>query len=197
MAERNWRLLHSSHTYDLIQLLAGDRQFRRRLASHMAPFSTASRVADLGGGTGPGQHAPMWRRYVCLDLDPAKLRRFRARWPAGVAVAGDATACPFVDATFDGVVCAKVVHHLDDEQLPAMLAEAARILKPGGTLILADAVRSTRWIPRLMWRLDRGAFPRTAADIRRSLRQHYAVAIWDQFRLALFHDMVLCVARRT
>jgi ubiquinone/menaquinone biosynthesis C-methylase UbiE len=191
------RSLNSAGVYDLLQVIAGERRLRGRLAPHLTAFSTSNSLIDIGGGTGMTPRRSGAYRYVCLDLDPEKLRRFRAKWPGGMAIEADATACPFRQATFDGVLCAKVVHHLNDAELDAMLAETARILKPGGVLILADAIRSCRWIPRLLWRLDRGAFPRSAAQIRGALPAVYQVTAWEQIRLGIFHDVVLCTARKT
>ena len=45
-------------------------------------------------------------------------------------------ALPFPDGSFDKAVAADLVEHLDDEALAAMLAEARRVLVPGGTLSL-------------------------------------------------------------
>lgn len=192
---RRWLepLVHSPVLYDAIQLIAGDRRFNARLAPHLRSVARGARLVDLGGGTGLVRDSAA--RYVCLDLDPQKLRRFRAKAPRGLAVAADATACPFGDHTVDAVLCAKVVHHLDERQLGALVAEAARILKPGGVLIVADAVRSTRVIPRALWALDRGSFPRSAVEIRRALDERFDVEGTDAFRLGLFHDVFLCWGR--
>ena len=189
------RLLRSATLYDFVQLLAGERQFQAHLAAHLGAFSADSRLIDVGGGTGLARDRVASRRYVCLDLDLQKLHRFRGK-RRGLAVAADATACPFNTACFDGVLCTKVAHHLSDAELETMLAETARILKPGGILILADPVRSSRWMSRVLWRLDRGSFPRSAAEIRRALPVEYGVTAWEEFRVRIFHDFVLCAARR-
>lgn len=190
------RLLRSPLLYDLVQWVAGDREFRRHLASHLDALPDGASLIDLGGGTGlPDRRWPA-ARYVCLDVDFAKLRRFRAGRPGRLAVVADAAVCPFEAERFDGVLCAKVVHHLRDDVLRAVLAESARILKPGGVLILVDAVLTPRTTSRILWRLDRGSFPRTASEIRLALRAAFSVMAWEEFRIAAFHDFVLCAARK-
>ena len=189
-------LLHSPLLYDVIQLVAGERQFRRRLAPHLRALPDACSLIDIGGGTGRSHRRSPAARYVCMDLDFAKLRWFRGGRPGRLAVVADAAACPFGAETFDGVLCAKVAHHLNDAALTAVLAETARILKPGGVLILADPIRSSRWMSQVLWRLDRGSFPRSAAQIRTAVPAEYVVTEWEEFRVAIFHEFVLYAARK-
>jgi SAM-dependent methyltransferase len=185
----------SARIYDLVQHFAGDRRLLARLTPHLDGLPSNALLVDLGGGTGLMRRGSS-ATYVCVDLDLDKLRRFRRGRSNGLAVVADAGACPFPTARCDVVLCAKVVHHLDDSVLRATLSEAARILKSDGTLILVDAIRSNRWMPRLLWRLDRGSFPRSANEIRTAVAADFRILDWDQFRLAPFHDIVLCTARR-
>jgi len=66
----------------------------------------------------------------------------------GTAVGGDATRLPFPDGTFDRVVAAEVLEHLDDDT--SAMAELVRVLRPGGTM----AVTVPRWFPeQVCWAL--------------------------------------------
>jgi ubiquinone/menaquinone biosynthesis C-methylase UbiE len=72
----------------------------------------------------------------CFDLSPAMLRRARSRLRSdrvGFAVA-DLTRLPYADGCFDAVVCGWVLEHLPDPR-PGLL-ELARVMKPGGKLLL-------------------------------------------------------------
>jgi len=96
-------------------------------------------VLLLGIGTGLDlPHLPPQHRYVGLDLTAAMLMRARRR-SAGLhfaAMRGDAQRLPFHDASFDVAVL-----HLILAVVPAptlCLAEAARVLKPGGQLLIFD-----------------------------------------------------------
>src|SRR4029079_6798822 len=51
---------------------------------------------------------------------------------------GNAAALPFVDASFDLVMCRTPVHHMGDPL--ASIAEMARVCKPGGRVIVSDLV---------------------------------------------------------
>ena len=54
-------------------------------------------------------------------------------------VEGDATALPFDDARFSSVVCMTMLHHLHDAAAQdRLLAEARRVLLPGGVLCGSD-----------------------------------------------------------
>jgi SAM-dependent methyltransferase len=54
------------------------------------------------------------------------------------AVQADATVLPFSDATFDGAWCAFVLHHVAPDRQLRLLAEVARILRPGGFFVLIE-----------------------------------------------------------
>jgi len=94
------------------------------------------RVLDLGGATGRlAVHlARLGMRPVVLDVSRPMLRRARRRGLA--AIAGSAPALPFRDGSFDVVVVVDALHHVPD--IPGSLREAARVLVPGGRLLLHE-----------------------------------------------------------
>ena len=180
--------------YDIAQTLVGARQVRARLAARITPLRAARRVLDIGGGT--GSVGELWSdssRYICLDIDPQKLQGFTAKNPRGIALLGDATRIPVATATVDVVLCTNVTHHLTDGALRLMMAECARVLAPGGRLILSDAIWAPhRRVGRLIWHYDRGSFPRTAEVLRGALSTELKIETWDQF--AIWHEYFICVA---
>ena len=81
---------------------------------------------------------------VGLDLTPAMLERARldAGGRANVRfVPGDAAALPWADGAFDGAVTRFSLHHLEDPG--RALAEMARVVRPGGTVAVADHLTAT------------------------------------------------------
>lgn len=100
-------------------------------------------VIDIGTGTGRMLTllAPFARRAEGIDLSHQMLTVARANLDAsGVTNArvrkGDAAATPFPDASADLVIVHQVLHYVDAPK--RVLAEAGRLLRPGGRLVVVD-----------------------------------------------------------
>ena len=103
----------------------------------------ADRVLDVatGGGHTALAFAAGVRRVVAYDLTEPMLAAARAHVRArGVAsvefVAGDASALPFRDESFDVVTCRTAAHHFAD--VAGAVRQIYRVLRPGGSLLLQD-----------------------------------------------------------
>jgi ubiquinone/menaquinone biosynthesis C-methylase UbiE len=101
------------------------------------------RVLDVatGGGHTALAFAGIARRVVAYDLTEPMLQaargHVRGRGAANVEfVAGDATALPFRDGSFDVVTCRTAAHHFPD--VGAAVRQIHRVLRPGGSLLLQD-----------------------------------------------------------
>ena len=114
------------------------------LARTALPLLWPGDVLDIASGDGVLAEllSPHAKRYVCIDSSQRvvnaaseRLRRF-----ANVEVReGDMHALPFPDASFDLVV---LMHALTYAARPAQaVAEAARVLRPGGRLLLSSLAR--------------------------------------------------------
>ena len=120
------------------------------------------RVLELGCGAG-GALVALARavggagRVVGLDLSPGMLRLAAARLRrAGLAdraelVVADATAVPFADASFDAVFMSFTLELFDTPEIPLVLAECRRVLRPGGRIGVVSLSRAApvRWPTRL------------------------------------------------
>jgi len=101
------------------------------------------RVLDLACGPGIVAEAvaPFVPEVIGVDGTPEMVRLARARlaargFPGGRFQVAWAEALPFGGAAFDAVVTRLSFHHFPD--LPAVLAECRRVLRPGGHLVVAD-----------------------------------------------------------
>ncbi|WP_425954008.1 class I SAM-dependent methyltransferase [Xylanimonas sp. McL0601] len=95
----------------------------------------------LDAACGTGRHAAYLagrgHRVIGVDSSPEMLAHARAKVPGGEFVAGDLAAIPLPDDHVDLAVCALALTHLAD--LKPAFAELARVLRPGGHLVVTDA----------------------------------------------------------
>jgi demethylmenaquinone methyltransferase/2-methoxy-6-polyprenyl-1,4-benzoquinol methylase len=92
------------------------------------------RLADIGGGTGNYALAlerEGWKPVV-VDRSPEMLAQAAAKGLE--TVLADAQRLPFDDESFDATTMISMLHHVEDRS--AALAEARRILRPRGRLVL-------------------------------------------------------------
>lgn len=107
------------------------------------------RVLEVGVGTGANlPHYPADVVLTAVDLEARMLQRARERAAAlGRTVdlaEADALALPFASASFDALVATYVLCSVPD--VAAALREFLRVLRPGGSLLLADHVRSSNLV---------------------------------------------------
>lgn len=89
-------------------------------------------VLDIGAGDRwLQQHLPAEARYIALDYPPTGRDLYGAR----PDIFADAARLPVADGRVDAVVCLEVLEHVRHPQ--QVLAEIARVLRPGGRLCLS------------------------------------------------------------
>ena len=123
---------------------------------HDEVLPAAVRDVDLGDdmleiGPGPGA-ATSWlsqrvKRLTAVELSPSAAEALRQRFLGTnvSVVTGDATELAWPDGSFDSVGMFTMLHHVPTRRLQdALLAEALRVLRPGGTLVGSDSLASER-----------------------------------------------------
>jgi ubiquinone/menaquinone biosynthesis C-methylase UbiE len=131
-------------TFEAKDSFFGGRGLTRWVDSHL-PLTGDELVLDVAGGAGHLSRgiARRARQFVVFDLTREMLEvGRRAADEAGIRNVlyqqGDATALPFVDGSFDLVVSRFAVHHFPDPE--PVLAEMARVCRPGGHVVAIDMV---------------------------------------------------------
>jgi SAM-dependent methyltransferase len=152
------------------------RRFREVL--ERADLAGGQRVLDLGCGWAYGT---FWARALGCEVAGIDLGLDQLRWARGTLDRGaalglsqaNAKALPFRDATFDRAFSVEMMEHVFRPDRGAVLAEIARVIKPGGRLALSTPNPSSpiervkdlavRW-PALRRRLPSSCFPEAADD---------------------------------
>src|SRR5690242_2634129 len=114
---------------------------QRRATRALLALKEAEHVLDIGSGPGflaaemAAEVGPEGR-VVGLDPSASMLALGRRRDAPVEFVEGDALALPFPDESFDVAVATQVYEYVAD--MPAALAEARRVLRAGGRLLILD-----------------------------------------------------------
>jgi SAM-dependent methyltransferase len=140
--------------------LKGTEEAGLRERRHELLAQARGRTLELGAGTGLNLdlYPDAVQELVMTEPDPHMAKRLRPKL-AGSAheatvVEAPAEHLPFEDSSFDTAVATLVLCTVPDPT--ATLAEAARVLKPGGRLLFLEHVRAedpglARWQDRLEW----------------------------------------------
>ncbi len=132
---------------------AGDYESSRptyplEIARWLVPGATT--VADVGAGTGKFTRAlvELGLDVIAVEPDPAMLSALAGSLPGVRALQGSAENIPLPDSTVDAATFAQAWHWVDPARA---VPEAARVLRPGGTLGLVWNIRdeSEPWVAAL------------------------------------------------
>jgi SAM-dependent methyltransferase len=122
------------------------------------------RILDIGCGPGALAKRLVEAGAAVTGIDPgeAALAKARAAVPAARFEAASGEALPFPDASFDGAVLLNALHHVPDPA--AALAEAARVLAPGGALVVVEPLAAGSFFDALRPIEDETAVRAAAQD---------------------------------
>jgi ubiquinone/menaquinone biosynthesis C-methylase UbiE len=127
------------------------------IARELRPQRLGHDVLEIGVGSGSVAQQVLSDTpelaWTAIDIDPhmTQAAATRLRGFAGASVkTADATAMPFPDESFDSVVSCLMLHHIIDWE--RAVAEAARVLRPGGIFVGYDLTRTR--LASLFHRLD-------------------------------------------
>jgi len=126
------------------------------LADFAAPLDGSARVLDAGSGRGVPVATALApdHEVVCLDVSRVQLALAGETVPAARRVQGDLADLPFEASTFDGVCALNAVIHVPVGEHAAVYREFARVLAPGGHLLVS--LGASAWSGRNENWLDAG-----------------------------------------
>ena len=146
-------IINRGWSYDLTDWLFDTFFFRGKLrelrqkTADLAQLGPGEKVLDVGCGTGTlallvQERVGAIGRVYGIDPGPQQIARARAKaarrsLPIDFRV-GVIERLEFPDQTFDAVLNTIMMHHLTGDLKRQGLAEIARVLKPGGRLVIAD-----------------------------------------------------------
>lgn len=136
------------------RMLCSSDHWARGVETKLLPWALAD--VNLGDNTleiGPGYGANLrvlvdkTPSLTAIELDSAMARRLDDRYGSTVRVLhGDGTDTGLPADHFSSVVCFTMLHHIPSAQLQdRLLAEALRVLRPGGVFAGSDAVTSLKF----------------------------------------------------
>lgn len=137
--------------YDLLNKVLSfgkEQEWRRRGVVHLPQ----GRVLDLGSGTGAA--APVFGGRQVVAVDPVS--QMLALSPISRRVVAYGEHLPFGGGSFDGVFSAYVFRNLTS--IEATLAEVARVLHPGGALVVIGLGRPRNRLARRLHRIGSAVF---------------------------------------
>ncbi|MFV0457281.1 MAG: class I SAM-dependent methyltransferase [Actinomycetales bacterium] len=201
-------LIHAAREYDLVTnavLLGQRRRLYASLAQLAAPRA-GERVVDIGSGTGAlttaiAERLPPGASVLGIDPSPEMVERateLAAGIPAGESrptyAQMSAESVDLADETVDLVVSALAVHHIPADVRPRAAREIARVLRPGGRVMIAEfapmggeiGARAVSALVGPAMREDR------TAEVSGLLREA-GLAVIDTRRAAVFFGCVLAV----
>jgi SAM-dependent methyltransferase len=147
-AGRAWPPLER-RAYDAYVFLDPVRHLEVGSAFDGVGITPEDRVLDVGCGRGywAGKAARAGAKVIAYDVKEERVERAARRYPRVRFVHGSAEATGLEDASFDVVLVLSVLEHTAEPE--RVLAEIARVLRPGGRLALTtDMFDDERWRPR-------------------------------------------------
>jgi tRNA (cmo5U34)-methyltransferase len=181
----------STYDADRAKLIPCFDAFYRRATDLIA--HGAKNILDLGAGTGLlSQFVREWypnAHIVLADLSEAMIEKARFRFSGDTNVTfevTDYTTAP-ITGTYDSIVSALSIHHIDDAAKKALFAKIFAALRPGGTFVNAEQVAGPTsaldesykklWLEQVR---EAGATPQQIADSLYRQQDDRCASVEDQ-----------------
>ncbi|WP_374373248.1 class I SAM-dependent methyltransferase [Dongia sp.] len=195
-----YRILNIPIVYRAAQMILGpgaEKNILRRLQALVATLPMDGPLLDMGCGP-ESWLFKLGYDPVGLDIEPSYAAAYTAAGHR--AVVGSAAELPFPSESFQCVWTFAMFHHLPDNLAGKALAEAIRVTRPGGAVLVFDSI-----LPRSVWRrplayairrLDRGRFMRPKERLLGLLPERAAWSVEHISYAATGLEGVFCIYRK-
>lgn len=162
----------------LFQAMFGATREKKRLAlKHLGNHKNVIEIGCSLGVLAPAFAAVPGVRYLGVDIDPQAIAHARARFSGQKNLSfSTQTMRELGDRgqTFDYVLFANILHHVDDPTAVDLIRDASRLVAPGGTMVVIepDILRpDDSLLVRSLYKLERGLFRRPPAEYERLMHE--------------------------
>lgn len=171
-------LLKAPLIYEAFQILTGFSSVRSKMFAEYLLLRRGDRVFDVGCGPGKiSTYLPPGIEYHGFDVDQRYVDYATKKYGAY----GDFHCCPFDDnivgkfGKADVILLNGVLHHLCDDLVDQILETAEGALVNGGSLFTLDGCyrEGQSVIARILLKLDRGSYVRSANGYNALLQKHF------------------------
>lgn len=148
-----------------------------KMALALRHYKGERRVLEIGCSAGNIAPAFSDADYTGIDIDDGALALARRRFEGRPNFRFQHISLADMAATgtqFDYVLFAGILHHVSDDTAEKMLADALKVVAPGGTLVISEpeAVRPSDGIVfRLFYKLEQGQFLRSRSALEALVRR--------------------------
>ncbi len=171
---------------------------------HELVSAGSGRLLDIACGTAfysRDLYAGKRTFYCGLDKSPSYISYAVRNFGDGHFIIGDAFNLPIARHSLDAVLSLAFLHHISDQEVSPILEEVHRVLKPGGTFVIAEPILFFRFLrfflvpKRTLVKLDRGRHVRRPDAYRALFTQGFTVLRDYPFRNGP-HDWWVFVLRK-
>ena len=150
---------------------------QKRWIQQLFTLTSENRVLDIGCGT--GEFAPLFKIAHYWGIDISRSYAAHARKKTGQEIlVMDGNRLAFKSERFDYILIMAVLHHLKDEAVIQVLAEAKRVLKPEGRVLVMEDTKIEAFdslLVRWVQKYDKGAYIRNSQAYKAMISDFFTI----------------------
>lgn len=160
-------ILEKSIIYNTYQYIVGGVKARRVFIENDVAIKPNQKILDIGCGPGYLIDFLPEINYIGIDIDENYIKTAKENYPDKTFYCTNIEDFNLDEPyTFDRVIAAGVIHHLNDEQALSLFKLAKKALKPTGKLVTLDGCFTEKQniISKTLLKYDRGKFIRNKKE---------------------------------